>query len=100
MAGVIDRIRARFPSTGNRSPLSIPEGEVVSGRFPVLVHNAVRVNAYKPNVGGKDFGPVDLPMKRWTPPSIRPQMIIRTGPTPHPTGRTVPLGAVRKVVSR
>lgn len=64
------------------------------GRFPALTMRAVPVNPYKPNVKRVDFPTMETPTKRWTPPSIHPQMIIRTGATPDPSGRTVPLGAV------
>lgn len=64
-------------------------------RFPILQHRAVPVNPYKPNVQRGDFPEVPTPMTRWIPPSIQPQMIIRQGATPNPTGAIHTPGPVK-----
>lgn len=56
------------------------------GRFPTLTHGAVPVNPYKPLVLPVDFPKVQVPFNPNIPPSISPQMIIRTGTTPNPVG--------------
>lgn len=109
---IIDAIRARFPQGDTTSgPLAGSGGseprmtndvmQAGGGRFPTMVHNYIRTNPYKPPVTPVPFPAVRLPFDMNVPPSINPQMIIRTGPLPHVTGRTVPPGAVgvgRKVI--
>jgi hypothetical protein len=90
---------ARLRAATQGGPVNMPEDkpDVMGaglGRFPVLTMRAVPVNPYKPNVKAGDFPDLSIPVTRWTPPSINPQMIIRTGRTPDPSGRPVPPGAV------
>lgn len=93
-APILDRLRRmKVVPPAPETLAADPMGSRI-GRFPVLSMRAVPVNPYKPNVQRADFPVMDTPIKRWVPPSIHPQMIIRTGATPDPSGRTVPLGAV------
>lgn len=77
----------------------VPGGEVPQdardGRFPTLTYFPHPVNPYHPNVVRNSFPIVTLPAGSLTPPSINPQRgAIRQGPTPKPTGTTVPAGAI------
>ena len=75
-------------------PATMPE-DVRDGRFPSLTYFPHPVNPYHPNVVRNSFPIVTLPMGPYTPPSINPQRgAIRQGPTPKPTGTTVPAGAI------
>lgn len=72
-----------------------PDDSGSGGRFPTLTYFPHPVNPYKPDVVRNSFPIVTLPNGPFTPPSINPQRgMIRQGPTPKPTGTTVPLGAI------
>lgn len=107
--GMVDRLRARIrpmPSTegvaGKGGEIRTTSDLLQAGgtRFPTLYHNGSRVNPYKPLVLPIDFPSILGPTNINIPPSIQPQMIIRRGPTPMPTGATVPAGSSvgRKVI--
>jgi hypothetical protein len=98
MDSIVTRIRRPLERFRVIKPVPGPPEQpdvmgATAGRFPTLTMKAVPVNPYKPGVVPNHFPDVPMQLSRWTPPSIRPQMVIRTGPTPQPTGASVPPGA-------
>jgi len=76
------------------TPSAQPETAVGVGKFADgLVYGVRSVIPYRPSVSG-NFPSVEVRGKAFMPPSMQPQMLIRRGMAPIPSGPTVPPGFI------
>jgi hypothetical protein len=89
--GWVDRIRARVPFKMPLQPY--PDTPPVLDTFKSgLSYGVNAVTPYRPKVTAKDFPSIPIAGKKFMPPSLQPQMVIRRGGTP--AAPTVPEGSI------
>jgi len=82
-------IRDRFKVTKPQLPEAAKAPSFVDG----LQYGVNRVTPYIPDPA-RGFPSVPIPGKTFMPPSLQPNMRIRQGGTPDPSGPTLPEGSI------